>query len=392
MKSLFTVLGLAAATGFAMASVKFNELMINPPAGDNGFEFFELKSTSANESLSGYWILVIEGDFSANGQVGLVDTAVNLTPAGSTGSNGLALIRDSQTVLSPAPNGGTTVYVEDFNPDVENGTVTMLLVQGFSGNVGQDLDADGDGILETTPWTSVEQAIAWTDGGATDVMFANQFGGTTFPATGWGVPAPQAYALVGAIHAGVGVGGTNPGPYTVFSGQIIDNLGNVLLPPANWTLTPGSENMGFTATINATSYIVQAGLNFGGSLASLHNSDNDKVVVLCDEFEPTGQVEVTFSGIATASTISAKCEMSSSRNDCSQFTRAFNFGTSTWTQVDFRITTLADSSFTAPLAPASSYLSAGTTQVRVTWIPTTDIDSGDGWTYSIDQIALEIAP
>jgi uncharacterized protein len=34
----------------------------------------------------------------------------------------------------------------------ENGTVTLLLVKGFTGAVGNDLDTNNDGIFDTIPW------------------------------------------------------------------------------------------------------------------------------------------------------------------------------------------------------------------------------------------------
>ncbi len=35
---------------------------------------------------------------------------------------------------------------------LENGTLTLLLVQGFTGALGNDLDTNDDGTLDSTPW------------------------------------------------------------------------------------------------------------------------------------------------------------------------------------------------------------------------------------------------
>jgi hypothetical protein len=54
----------------------------------------------------------------------------------------------------------------------ENGTVTLLLVEGFTGSVGQDLDTDNDGVFDLTPWARLVDAVAVTDGGSTDRAYA----------------------------------------------------------------------------------------------------------------------------------------------------------------------------------------------------------------------------
>lgn len=44
--------------------------------------------------------------------------------------------------------------------DAEKGTVTFLLVKDFTGTVGDDLDDDDDGLLDTTPWSAIVDAVA----------------------------------------------------------------------------------------------------------------------------------------------------------------------------------------------------------------------------------------
>jgi hypothetical protein len=43
----------------------------------------------------------------------------------------------------------TTRYLTN---DLENGTITLLLVRNFRGAVGVDLDTNNDGALDATPW------------------------------------------------------------------------------------------------------------------------------------------------------------------------------------------------------------------------------------------------
>ena len=57
---------------------------------------------------------------------------------------------------------------------------TFLLVSGFTGSSGDDLDTDNDGVFESTPWNGVFDAVSLTDGDTTlDVSYAPQFGGPT---------------------------------------------------------------------------------------------------------------------------------------------------------------------------------------------------------------------
>lgn len=47
---------------------------------------------------------------------------------------------------------------------LEQPAFTLLLVSGFTGTVGQDLDAGDDGVLDAAPWTAVLDGVAFSDG------------------------------------------------------------------------------------------------------------------------------------------------------------------------------------------------------------------------------------
>ena len=54
---------------------------------------------------------------------------------------------------------GTADLVANLN--FENGdNVTHMLVSGFSGANGDDLDTDDDGVLDVTPWSEVVDLVA----------------------------------------------------------------------------------------------------------------------------------------------------------------------------------------------------------------------------------------
>jgi hypothetical protein len=244
VRSLSVVAAVAAFAGVASASVRINELFINPPGTDNGFEFFELKG-SPSFSLSGIWLLAIEGDGTS---AGVVDVAIDLTGF-SLGTNGLFLQRDAATVLNPAPASATTVRVSDFNPDIENGSNTYLLVRGFTGAIGNDLDTNNDGTIDVAlPWTSVLDGIALIENdGTANVGYADDFGFTNFgPNAGF-----NADALVrGAddVWYGMDVLGSGNGPFTFDTTRMAPSA-------LEGTLTPGSENI-----IPAPGAIVMAGI------------------------------------------------------------------------------------------------------------------------------------
>lgn len=154
-----------------------SEVMMNPPSSDNGKEFIEIQA-GASTSLSGYHLITIDGD---GGQAGRVDQVIDLG-SWSTGTNGLLLIRDAATVLDPAPDAATNVVVNDFSPDLENGSNTYLIVSGWSGSGSSDLDTDNDGTLDSQPWTSVLDGIGIIDGTpVNNHAYAAQLGFTDIP-------------------------------------------------------------------------------------------------------------------------------------------------------------------------------------------------------------------
>jgi len=178
---------LLAVASTASAQIQINEIVINPPGADNGREYVELRATGPVSIPSGLHLLQIDGDGTS---AGVIDFAWDLSTA-TFGSNGLLLRRDSAAVLNPAPEAGTNVIVQDFAPDLENGSATWLLVGGFSGAVGLDLDADNDGAIDnisTVPWTSIFDGIGYFEeslddpaGQADEFTYADDFSLPAFP-------------------------------------------------------------------------------------------------------------------------------------------------------------------------------------------------------------------
>jgi hypothetical protein len=94
--------------------------------GTDTYEYVEIyASPSAN--LSAYRIVVLDGS-----------------------ANPGAILN----VFSPGTaNGAGFWWTGSLTSTLESPTFTVLLVTGFSGSVGQDLDGGNDGVLDLTPWT-----------------------------------------------------------------------------------------------------------------------------------------------------------------------------------------------------------------------------------------------
>jgi uncharacterized protein len=130
--------------GGAVQEPKINEFVFNH-VGTDTHEYVEVFGAQDTD-YSALAILQIEGDSTGSGVVDRVDAV------GITNADGL--------------------WVTPFLSNAfENGTVTLLLVEGFTGSVGTDLDADNDGVFDMTPWSAIVDAVAVNDGGADDLTY-----------------------------------------------------------------------------------------------------------------------------------------------------------------------------------------------------------------------------
>jgi len=231
---------LFGAVNQASAALVINEFVINPPGTDNGNEWVEIKG-NASESVSGVWLLWIDGDSGGATGVGITLNAVDLTAAGTVGTNGLLIIRDSATVMLPAPAGATTVFVNDFAPDIDQDSGTFLLVTAFTGTAnlvtGSDIDTNDDGVSDATFWTTVLDSIGLIDnGGGAEFSFADDFGGTTINSPGGYNPDFMFRAVQTGQWEHADIAGTSPGPWT------IDAVNNSNVAFGGQTLSPGNDN------------------------------------------------------------------------------------------------------------------------------------------------------
>ena len=131
-----------------------NEIRIDQPSADDD-EYFELAG-AAGEDLDDLTYIVI-GDGPAT-LSGTIEAVVSLADQ---------LIPDSGYFLAADTSFGTfgTPFqhaIPDLTTAIDfenNDNVTHMLVSGFFGLNGEDLDLDNDGTLDSTPWTGVVDAV-----------------------------------------------------------------------------------------------------------------------------------------------------------------------------------------------------------------------------------------
>jgi predicted extracellular nuclease len=141
----FDGLGSHATTGCGGTgpAVLINEFSASTAGAD--VEYVEVLG-AASTDLSAYTVLEIEGDTTG---AGVIDEVIAI---GTTDAGGFYLAALPANAL-------------------ENGTISLLLVTGFTGALGDDLDTDNDGTFDSTPWDAVVDSVAVNDGGAGDVTY-----------------------------------------------------------------------------------------------------------------------------------------------------------------------------------------------------------------------------
>ncbi len=125
LESTFTAINEGQTFIQPITTPLINEFVFNHTGSDTD-EFVEIIAPS-NTDLSSFYLLEIEGDGTGSG---VIDEVIQL---GTTDANG----------FFTSPFGSNTF---------ENGTVSLLLVENFTGSLGDDLDTDNDGVLDILPW------------------------------------------------------------------------------------------------------------------------------------------------------------------------------------------------------------------------------------------------
>jgi len=217
---------------------------LNPSTGEDLDEYVELRGTPG-DSLDAYTLVVLGdatvsvGGTSTNLLSGAVECVIPLTGQ-LVPESGHFLITLKNTATGSAARDGTVFdnyavetglvgvpgNLQVANLNLENSdNLTFLLVSGFTGAANTDLDTNDDGVLDSTPWTSVLDSVSVV----TSVRSAPPTGSTSVE--WWYAP-----------RVGPNASGT---PYQVYrcspTGYWV--AGNrYFLDPATRTDTPGAEN------------------------------------------------------------------------------------------------------------------------------------------------------
>ncbi len=137
----------SALATFALPAIEpvINEYLADH-SGSDVVEYVEIFGTEEID-YSAYTVLEIEGD--SGSTVGYIDHVI---PVGTTDINGL--------------------YLASLNAnDLENGTISLLLVKDFTGAYGEDIDTDDDGVIDYEPWSAMVDSVGVFDGGVDDIAY-----------------------------------------------------------------------------------------------------------------------------------------------------------------------------------------------------------------------------
>lgn len=156
--ALLTMIATLALAASAFAQIRMNEIRLDQ-TGTDVDEYIEL-SGPAGASLAGYSLVII-GDTGSAGTCGVIEEVFDFSPY-SIQADGYLAIVDGDGVPTLA---GYDVVLGAGTLNFENSdNVTYLLVQGFSGTDGSDLDTNDDGVLDSTPWTTLVDHVGISEG------------------------------------------------------------------------------------------------------------------------------------------------------------------------------------------------------------------------------------
>ena len=242
-KATLTLAALALVTVpvVAQTTIHLNEIYISH-VGSDDMEYVELIGTK-NVKLTGFMVLVVEGDGSV---AGTLDRAWDLS-ASTMPSDGYFVLGDS----------GISTVDQKFTPNsIENGTNTIYLVltrdtSAVTKLVGTNVDPDGNGKTSIPSVATILDIIAVTDGGTSDKVYD---GATVIGPDGRFGPA------------GIFRGGDYPNKWCATAFLDFDDVVNTAAPR-----TPGAGNVkciAASATATGSSCNTSSGAKGGPALSA----------------------------------------------------------------------------------------------------------------------------
>jgi hypothetical protein len=225
----------------AYGQVLINEVKVNPPGADEKYEFIEIRSTP-NSTLNNIYVCVIEGDSANPGVMDRVFRIVN-TPLGNSGLLLLAtslgysnvpadcVFRDTLAFAIPGGiiENGSNTYASFFSP--------VPFVEG------SDYDTDNDGQLELPTGAIMMDAVGWTNGNASAVVYG---GVEIFQSVGTPDAAVRFFSNTTPLNQSAWYCGDLTGQPSSLTFDPLEVSAN--FPASGAILTPGAHNQpGFSS-------------------------------------------------------------------------------------------------------------------------------------------------
>jgi len=150
LRTLLCTVGAALVASPAFAQIRINEIRIDQASTDVD-EYFELAGPPTTP-LTGLTYVVI-GD-ATTPSCGAIESVTPLDPYTIQADGFFAACKSATPALTGYDALGVTSITFE-----NNDNVTHMLVSGFTGAVGGDIDTNNDGVIDVTPWTAIVDRI-----------------------------------------------------------------------------------------------------------------------------------------------------------------------------------------------------------------------------------------
>jgi hypothetical protein len=272
-----STLGGGEIRGQLLPTVVINEARIDQSGTDND-EYFELAGAPGT-SLNDLTYLVIGDDANGAGAIEEVTSLAGQTIPG----DGFFLAAEATLTLGGAvPDLVTSLNFENSAAAPSADNVTHLLVTGFSGTDGQDLDTNDDGVLDATPWTGVLDAFSLIDPVSTEPLYARAVGGL--------VVGPDGTFRAGHIFRDGATAEWRVGAFDPASGSDTPGIANTIVV-AN---EPGSAQRTLALTVDANPAHHHVGIRYtlteeANVRLALYDVTGREIAVVQEGSRPAGQ-------------------------------------------------------------------------------------------------------